>query len=68
MKVKSFANTNLSVEVGYPIILMSNMDQFVDIEFHFVSGSPASDGGRQIRKAHGISDTMWQMYRPLAYR
>jgi len=39
-----------------------------DIEFHFVSGSPASDGGRQIRKAHGISDTMWQMYRPLAYR
>ena len=21
-----------------------------DIEFHFVSGSPASDGGRQIRK------------------
>jgi choline dehydrogenase-like flavoprotein len=39
-----------------------------DIEFHFVSGSPASDGGRQIRKAHGISDTMWQMYRPLAYK
>jgi len=39
-----------------------------DIEFHFVSGSPASDGGRQIRKAHGISDSMWQMYRPLAYR
>lgn len=39
-----------------------------DIEFHFVSGSPASDGGRQIRKAHGISDAMWQMYRPLAYR
>jgi len=39
-----------------------------DIEFHFVSGSPASDGGRQIRKAHGISDGMWQMYRPLAYR
>jgi len=39
-----------------------------DIEFHFVSGSPGSDGGRQIRKAHGISDTMWQMYRPLAYK
>ena len=46
----------------------SDVNQFVDIEFHFVSGSPASDGGRQIRKAHGISDTMWQMYRPLAYR
>jgi len=41
---------------------------YPDIEFHFVSGSPASDGGRQIRKAHGISDTLWQMYRPLAYR
>jgi len=39
-----------------------------DIEFHFVSGTPGSDGGRQIRKAHGISDTMWQMYRPLAYK
>ena len=24
-----------------------------DIEFHFVSGSPASDGGRQIRKVGG---------------
>ena len=23
---------------------------FPDIEFHFVSGSPGSDGGRQIRK------------------
>ena len=26
-----------------------------DIEFHFVSGSPASDGGRQIRKVGGRS-------------
>jgi len=39
-----------------------------DIEFHFVSGTPGSDGGRQIRKAHGISDTMWQMFRPMAYK
>ena len=39
-----------------------------DIEFHFVAGSPASDGGRQVRKAHRISDAMWQMYKPLAWK
>jgi len=39
-----------------------------DIEFHFVSGSPASDAGRQVRKAHGISDSMWEMYKPLSYK
>ncbi|XP_023338867.1 glucose dehydrogenase [FAD, quinone], partial [Eurytemora carolleeae] len=39
-----------------------------DIEFHFVSGSPASDGGRQIRKAHGISDKMWEMFKPLIHK
>ena len=60
------ANVTRKNEAALPFY-MSN-DLFVDIEFHFVSGSPASDGGRQIRKAHGISDTMWQMYRPLAYR
>ncbi len=41
---------------------------FPDIEFHFVSGTPGSDGGRQIRKVMGISDTLWQVFRPLAYR
>jgi choline dehydrogenase-like flavoprotein len=41
---------------------------YPDIEFHIVSGSPASDGGRQIRKVHGIGDKMWQMFQPLAYR
>eukprot|EP00096_Caligus_rogercresseyi_P014940 TRINITY_DN7397_c0_g1_i1.p1 TRINITY_DN7397_c0_g1~~TRINITY_DN7397_c0_g1_i1.p1 ORF type:complete len:653 (-),score=111.34 TRINITY_DN7397_c0_g1_i1:380-2338(-) len=39
-----------------------------DIEFHFASGSVASDGGRQIRKVHGITDRVWEMYRPLAYK
>ncbi|KAG7204861.1 hypothetical protein KM043_005261 [Ampulex compressa] len=28
---------------------------FPDIELHFVSGSTNSDGGRQIRKAHGLT-------------
>jgi len=51
-----------------PTKFTNRSTDFPDIEFHFVSGSPASDGGRQIRKAHGISDAMWQMYRPLAYR
>ncbi len=43
-------------------------EDFPDIEFHFVSGTPGSDGGRQIRKVMGISDTLWQVFRPLAYR
>ncbi|PNF38177.1 hypothetical protein B7P43_G14240, partial [Cryptotermes secundus] len=30
-------------------------EDFPDIEFHFISGSTNSDGGRQIRKAHGIT-------------
>ena len=30
---------------------------FPDIEFHFVSGSPGSDGGRQIRKVSPSLDT-----------
>lgn len=39
-----------------------------DIEYHIVSGSSVSDGGRQIRKVHGIGDKMWKMFQPLAYR
>ncbi|KAG0711287.1 Glucose dehydrogenase [FAD, quinone] [Chionoecetes opilio] len=37
-------------------------DDWPDIEFHFISGSPASDGGRQIRK------TWDQMFEPIAFR
>jgi choline dehydrogenase-like flavoprotein len=33
---------------------------FPDIEFHFISGSTNSDGGRQIRKAHGITDDLYE--------
>jgi glucose dehydrogenase (acceptor) len=39
-----------------------------DIEFHFVSGNLGSDGGRQVRKVHGVGDRMWQMFRPLAFK
>lgn len=31
-----------------------------DIEFHFVSGSTASDGGTQIWKAHGIKESFYK--------
>ena len=41
---------------------------YPDIEFHIVSGSAGSDGGRQIRKVHGIGDNMWRMFKPLAYK
>ena len=30
-------------------------DDFPDIELHFISGSTNSDGGRQIRKIHGLT-------------
>ncbi|XP_076222089.1 glucose dehydrogenase [FAD, quinone] isoform X2 [Nomia melanderi] len=30
-------------------------DDFPDIELHFISGSTNSDGGRQIRKVHGLT-------------
>jgi len=51
-----------------PTKFSNSTHDFPDIEFHFVGGSPASDGGRQIRKAHGLGDTLWQMYRPLAFQ
>ncbi|XP_065350182.1 glucose dehydrogenase [FAD, quinone] [Cloeon dipterum] len=42
---------------------------FPDIEFHFISGSTNSDGGRQIRKAHGITDELYEkVYRPIDNR
>lgn len=30
-----------------------------DIEFHFVSGSTNSDGGNQLRKAHGLTQKFY---------
>ena len=33
-----------------------------DIEFHFVSGSPISDGGVNIRHNNNIEDSVWQDY------
>ena len=51
-----------------PTKYTDSADDFPDIEFHFVSGSVASDGGRQLRKAHGLTDKVWQIYRPLAFK
>lgn len=40
-----------------------------DIEFHFVSGSTNSDGGTQLRKAHGLSDSFYrQVFEPISNR
>lgn len=35
-------------------------DDYPDIEFHFVSGSTNSDGGSQLKKAHGLSDAFYE--------
>lgn len=32
---------------------------FPDIEFHFIPGSTNSDGGRQIKKAHGLTEKFY---------
>lgn len=43
-----------------------NDTDYPDIQFHLVSGSPASDDGRKVRKGHGISNKMWQqVWEPL---
>lgn len=34
-------------------------DDFPDIEFHFIPGSTNSDGGNQIKKAHGLTDKFY---------
>lgn len=34
-------------------------DDVPDIEFHFVSGSTNSDGGNQLRKAHGLTQKFY---------
>lgn len=40
-----------------------------DIEFHFVSGSTNSDGGNQLRKAHGITERFYDtVYGPINNR
>ncbi|KAF5272017.1 hypothetical protein FQR65_LT04998 [Abscondita terminalis] len=35
-------------------------DDFPDIEFHFISGSTNSDGGAQIKKAHGLKNEFFE--------
>lgn len=34
-------------------------DDFPDIEFHFISGSTNSDGGTQLRRAHGLTQRFY---------
>lgn len=37
-------------------------DDWPDIEFHFVSGTPVSDGGSAVRLDHGVTDATWNAY------
>ena len=41
-------------------------DDYPDIEFHFVSGSTNSDGGGQLRKAHGLTESFYDaVFKPI---
>lgn len=41
-------------------------DDYPDIEFHFISGSTNSDGGAQLKKAHGLRDDFYErVFAPL---
>lgn len=45
----------------------NSSDDFPDIEFHFCSGSTSSDGGSQIKKAHGITEAFYNnVYEPIS--
>lgn len=45
---------------------VNSSDDFPDIEFHFCSGTTSSDGGNQIRKAHGITEDLYNnVYEPI---
>lgn len=35
-------------------------DDYPDIEFHFISGSTHSDGGAQLKKAHGLTENFYK--------
>lgn len=37
-------------------------DDWPDVQFHFAAGSDVSDGGRYVRKGHGVRDDVWDKY------
>ncbi|XP_064490285.1 glucose dehydrogenase [FAD, quinone]-like isoform X1 [Ornithodoros turicata] len=40
-----------------------------DIEIHYLSGSPVSDGGQTFRRTEGVSDELWEkVYLPYNYK
>ncbi|KAF2897781.1 hypothetical protein ILUMI_08392, partial [Ignelater luminosus] len=44
-------------------------EDFPDIEFHFISGSTNSDGGAQLKKAHGLTDEFYKkVFEPINNR
>ena len=37
-------------------------DDWPDIQFHIAAGGDVSDGGKNVRRGHGISDAVWDQY------
>lgn len=37
-------------------------DDWPDVEIHFVSGSPASDGGQTFQRVMGVAEDLWEKY------
>jgi glucose dehydrogenase (acceptor) len=37
-------------------------DDWPDIQFHFAAASDVSDGGKYVRRGHGVSDAVWNEY------
>ena len=48
--------------IGFIQTKNTNETDWPDIEYHFVTGGPTSDGGRQARKIHGLSEEVRYEY------
>ncbi|UYV70638.1 hypothetical protein LAZ67_8000117, partial [Cordylochernes scorpioides] len=47
----------------------NHSDDYPDIEIHFLSGCPSSDGGATFKKVAGLSEELWErVYKPYAFR
>ncbi|KAB7499363.1 Glucose dehydrogenase [FAD, quinone] [Armadillidium nasatum] len=55
--------------VGFVDTIYAEEPEWPDIEFHLLTGTFASDGGRQLRKTIGFTERSWRaVYLPIAFR
>ncbi|RXG52174.1 hypothetical protein Avbf_18259 [Armadillidium vulgare] len=55
--------------VGFVDTIHAEEPEWPDIEFHLLTGTFASDGGRQLRKTIGFTERSWRaVYLPIAFR